>query len=37
MKKLLRWILKHIYVRAKDLQAKPDDVAYDETKSHPSI
>ena len=32
MKKLLRWILKHIYVRAKDLQAKPDEISPDEVK-----
>ena len=32
MKKLLDWILKHIYVRTKDLQAKPDEISLDEVK-----
>ena len=32
MKKLLNWILEHIYVRTKDLQAKPDEISPDEVK-----
>ena len=32
MKKLFSWILKHIYVRTVDLQAKPDDMSLDEVK-----
>ena len=30
MKKILKWILEHIYIRTKDLQAKPDDMSPDE-------
>ena len=32
MKKLLRWIIEHIYIRTKDLQAKPDEFSPDEVK-----
>ena len=32
MKKLLNWILEHIYVRTTDLQAKPDEISPDEVK-----
>ena len=32
MKKLLSWILEHIYIRTKDLQAKPDEISPDEVK-----
>ena len=32
MKKLLSWILEHIYIRTKDLQAKSDDISQDEVK-----
>lgn len=32
MKKLLRWIIEHIYVRTVNLQAKPDDMSPDEVK-----
>lgn len=32
IKKLLDWILEHIYVRSVDLQAKPDDISPDEVK-----
>ena len=32
MKKLLRWILAHIYVKTKDLQAKSDEFSQDEVK-----
>ena len=37
MKKLLDWILEHIYVRTTDLQAKPDEISPDETKPHPAL
>ena len=32
MKKLLRWILEHIYVRSVNLQSKQDDISPDEVK-----
>ena len=37
MKKFIKWLVSHIFVRTVDLQSKPDDVAYDETKSHPAL
>ena len=32
MKKFLKWLVSHLFVRAVDLQAKRDDIAYDEVK-----
>lgn len=32
MKKILKWILEHIYIRTTDLQAKPDEFSPDEVK-----
>ena len=32
MKKLLKWLVSHLFVRAVDLQAKPDEISPDEVK-----
>lgn len=32
MKKILDWILEHIYVRTVNLQSKPDDMSPDEVE-----
>ena len=37
MKKFIKWLVSHLFVRTVDLQAKRDDVAYDETKPHTAI
>ena len=37
MKKLLKWLVSHLFVRTVDLQARRDDVAYDETKPHTAV
>ena len=37
MKKLLKWLVSHLFVRTVDLQARRDGVAYDETKPHAAI
>lgn len=34
MKRFIKWLVSHIFVRTVDLQSKHDDVAYDETKPH---
>lgn len=37
MKKILGWILKHIYIKTVNLQSKPDDMSLDEVKPKTSI
>ena len=37
MKKLLKWLVSHLFVRTVDIQARRDDVAYDETKPHTAV
>lgn len=32
MKKLLKWLISHMFVRTVDLQAKSDDMSQDEVK-----
>ena len=37
MKKIIDWILKHIYVKTVNLQSKPDDMSLDEAKPKTSV
>lgn len=37
MKKIIGWILKHIYIRTVDLQSKPDDMSLEEVKPKKSL
>ena len=37
MKKIIRWILKHIYIKTVNLQSKPDDMSLDEVKPKTSV
>ena len=32
MKKFIKWLVSHLFVRTVDLQAKPDDMSLDEVK-----
>ena len=32
MKKFLKWLVSHMFVRTVDLQAKPDEISLDEVK-----
>ena len=32
MKKFIRWLVSHMFVRTVDLQAKPDEISPDEVK-----
>ena len=32
MKKFIRWLVSHLFVRTVDLQAKPDEISPDEVK-----
>ena len=32
MKRFIKWLVSHLFVRAVDLQAKPDDMSQDEVK-----
>ena len=32
MKKFIKWLFSHLFVRTVDLQAKPDDMSLDEVK-----
>ena len=32
MKKFIKWLVSHLFVRTVDLQAKPDDMSQDEVK-----
>ena len=32
MKKFIKWLVSHMFVRTVDLQAKPDDMSQDEVK-----
>ena len=32
MKKFIKWLVSHLFVRTVDLQAKRDSIAYDEVK-----
>ena len=32
MKRFIKWLVSHLFVRTVDLQAKRDDIAYDEVK-----
>ena len=37
MKKIISWILKHIYIKTVNLQSKPDDMSPDEVKPKKSL
>ena len=37
MKKIIGWILKHIYIKTVNLQSKPDNMALDEAKPKTSV
>ena len=37
MKKIIGWILKHIYIKTVNLQSKPDDMSPDEVKPKTSL
>ena len=37
MKKIIGWILKHIYIKTVNLQSKPADMALDEAKPKTSV
>ena len=37
MKKIIGWILKHIYIKTVNLQSKPDDMSLDEAKPKTSV
>ena len=37
MKKIIGWILKHIYIKTVNLQSKPDDMSLEEVKPKTSV
>ena len=37
MKKIIGWILKHIYIKTVDLQSKPDNMSLEEVKPKKSL